>query len=396
MKHLKRFNTTSEYQSYANSNNFILLNVSSIKVATDKKVIYKKDKYLTFTAEQANSTIQFSRNNSNNLDINLKYSIDNGITWNDYTINEIITLYNIGDSVKFRANNLSFSNSLKSYYYFIMNGIIKASGDITSLLNNIGGNVPLNDYCFYSLFQGCTSLIQAPNLPSKTLADYCYSHLFDGCTSLTTAPKLPATTLADCCYKFMFFECTSLTTAPKLPATNLAIECYTNMFDGCTSLISAPELRATTLASSCYLRMFNRCASLTKAPELPATNLAYGCYWRMFGGCTSLTQAPELPATILAEFCYKEMFSGCTSLIQAPELLATELVSECYGLMFEDCTHLNYIKAMFITTPSNTYTENWVMGVSSTGTFVKNSIALWNAIGNNSIPSRWTIQTANV
>lgn len=370
MKHLKRFNTTSEYESYANSNNFILPNVSSIKVATDKKVIYKKDKYLTFTAEQANSTIQFSRNNSNNLDINLKYSIDNGITWNDYTINEIITLYNIGDSVKFRANNLSFSNNLKSYYYFIMNGIIKASGDITSLLNNIGGNVPLNDYCFYSLFQGCTSLIQAPNLPSKTLADYCYSNLFDGCTSLITAPKLPAITLADYCYSYMFFECTSLTTAPKLPATNLYIECYSHLFDGCTSLTNAPKLRATTLARSCYLRMFNR--------------------------CTSLTQAPELPSTILAEFCYEEMFSGCTSLIQAPELLATELVNECYGLMFEDCTNLNYIKAMFITTPSDTYTKNWVNGVPSRGTFIKNSIALWNAIGNNSVPSGWTIQTANV
>ena len=366
MKYLKRFNTTSEYESYANSNNFILPNVSSIKVATDKKVVYKKDKYLTFTAEQANSTIQFSRNSSQNLDVNLKYSIDNGITWNDYTINEIITLSNIGDSVKFRGNNLSFSN-IKSYYYFIMNGIIKASGDITSLLNNIGGNVPLNDYCFYSLFQGCTSLIQAPNLPSKTLADYCY--------------------------KFMFFECTSLTTAPKLPATNLGIECYANMFE-CTSLTTAPKLPATNLAHSCYLRMFNRCKSLTQAPELPATNLAYGCYWRMFGNCTSLIQAPELPGTTLAENCYHEMFTGCTSLIQAPELPATELVTECYGLMFEDCTNLKYIKAMFITTPSNTYTRDWVNGVPSGGTFIKNSIALWNAIGNNSVPSGWTIQTA--
>jgi hypothetical protein len=60
--------------------------------------------------------------------------------------------------------------------------------------------------------------------------------MFDGCTSLTTAPELPATTLADYCYEYMFYGCTSLTTAPELPATTLNESCYENMFQGCTSL----------------------------------------------------------------------------------------------------------------------------------------------------------------
>lgn len=114
----------------------------------------------------------------------------------------------------------------------------------------------------------------------------------------------------------------------------------------------------------------------------------------MFAGCTSLTTPPQLPATALAETCYSYMFKGCTSLTTAPELPAEELVSGCYNYMFDGCSSLNYIKAMFTTTPSTTYTNTWVNGVSSTGTFVKNPSATWTTTGVNGVPDGWTIQTA--
>jgi hypothetical protein len=63
--------------------------------------------------------------------------------------------------------------------------------------------------------------------------------------------------------------------------------------------------------------------------------------------------------------------------------------------MFAGCTSLNYIKAMFTTTPSTTYTNNWVSGVASTGTFVKNSAATWNVTGTSGIPTGWTVQTVS-
>ena len=86
--------------------------------------------------------------------------------------------------------------------------------------------------------------------------------MFDGCTSLITAPELPATTLASSCYDSMFKNCSSLTTAPSLPARTLANSCYNSMFSGCTSLTTAPSLPATTLAESCYWCMFYGCANL--------------------------------------------------------------------------------------------------------------------------------------
>jgi hypothetical protein len=245
-------------------------------------------------------------------------------------------------------------------------------GNIMSLLfgDNYKGQTDLTgkDYAFYRLFYQNTKVINTENLslPATTLANSCYRQMFRGCTSLVRAPKLPATTLAELCYFYMFDGCTSLTTAPELPATTLATSCYSYMFDSCTNLVTAPKLPAITLASSCYMAMFNNCTSLVKAPKLPATTLAIQCYGYMFQDCTNLTIAPELPAITLVESCYENMFNGCTS--------------------------LNYIKAMFTTTPSNTYTSSWVSGVAPTGTFVKNPEATWNVTGVNGVPTGWTIR----
>jgi hypothetical protein len=43
--------------------------------------------------------------------------------------------------------------------------------------------------------------------------------------------------------------------------------------------------------------------------------------------------------------------------------------------MFSGCDNLNYVKAMFTTTPGSNYTSSWLYGVSANGTFVKNSAA---------------------
>ena len=100
------------------------------------------------------------------------------------------------------------------------------------------------------MFNGCTGLTTAPELPATTLAEYCYHLMFNGCTGLTTAPKLPATTLVRSCYKEMFSGCTGLTTAPELPATKLAFYCYNKMFYGCSKL-SKVTMLATDYVSYC-------------------------------------------------------------------------------------------------------------------------------------------------
>ena len=149
-----------------------------------------------------------------------------------------------------------------------------------------------------------------------------------------------------------------------------------------------------TMAQHGCERMFYNCSSLVSAPVLPATTLADSCYYNMFGLCSSLVSAPVLPATTLAKNCYYYMFQNCSSLVTAPELSATILVSNCYAYMFQNCSNLQYIKAMFGTTPGSGYTSDWVSEVKSTGTFVKNAAATWNVTGVNGIPSGWNVETA--
>lgn len=268
----------------------------------------------------------------------IQYKLNDG-QWQTWDLSEV-SLHD-GDKMYLKSDDeIQITESYNVFKRFDMTGSIAASGNIMSLLNF-----------------------------STTLADYEFLYLFNACSSLTTAPELPATTLAEYCYANMFVNCVSLTQAPELPANTLAQRCYNSMFKGCTSLVQAPALPATTLFDYCYYIMFEGCTSLINAPALPATTLAKGCYSSMFNGCTSLVTAPELPATTLTTWCYNNIFSNCSS--------------------------LNYVKAMFIDIQSGgDFANFWLDGVSSTGTFVKNSAATWTK-DEAGIPSGWTVQTAS-
>ena len=219
--------------------------------------------YLCFTAEEAGSTVAMAVEGTPTKGQAFETST-NRTNWSVFTPGTTtITLANAGDKVYFRGNNTTVSESYSIYYNFVMSGKIAASGNIMSLLDTTCKSTTIsNNYCYSSMFYGCTSLTTAPALPATNLANDCYSSMFADCASLTTASALPATTLADYCYSNMFAGCTSLTTAPELPATTLADNCCSNMFYGCTSLTTAPELPATTLASSCYSYMFFDCSKL--------------------------------------------------------------------------------------------------------------------------------------
>lgn len=237
------------------------------------------------------------------------------------------------------------------------------------------------------MFYG-TNVISAENLvlPATTLSIQCYSYMFQGCISLTKAPSvLPATTLTTNCYQSMFYGCSSLTTAPSLLATTLSNQCYYGMFEStnvlpdCTnidftsqSVVASGGLKGLfrgTKITDNDLRNILPINSQTNNYYLPATTLANGCYQDMFRGCTSLTQAPELPATTLANFCYQFMFSGCTN--------------------------LNYIKMLATDISAINCLNNWVNGVSSSGTFVKAASMTSLPSGPFGIPNGWSVQNAS-
>ena len=258
---------------------------------TDKPFKPANKSYLTFSSP--NSFTLAVNNATKNWDGTLEYFASDR-TWTTWGgTNALSAVYDDGEYVLYlRGTGNTVIAGWHTKCWSFTGSNIACIGNIETLLDyamvESGEHPTMASKCYLNMFQGCTSLTQAPTLPATTLASNCYSSMFQGCTSLTQAPALPATTLASNCYGGMFSGCTSLTQAPALPATTLAAYCYSNMFDSCTSLAQAPALPLTTLENYCYSGMFQGCTSLTQAPALPATTLAECCYYFMFKGCTSL------------------------------------------------------------------------------------------------------------
>ena len=295
--------------------------------------------WLCFTST-GESTVSMIKNFPYHTVISLEYS-KNGEPWKDFVIDTTTVYLADGDKVYLRGDNISFSDNTGKYVKFVMTGpgTIAASGNVMSLVDKTCASTTIPD-------------------------NNCFIKLFENCSIMTTAPELPAIVLKLACYSGMFMGCTSLTAAPELPAPSLADGCYTAMFYGCSKLTAAPELPAPSLADSCYQGMFQGCSELTTAPELPATNLAEFCYYSMFQGCSKLTTAPELPATNLANFCYFEMFKGCSK--------------------------LNYIKVHFTDWNVVGSTDEWVVGVAASGEFHCPADLPDEVYLGNKKPSGWT------
>ena len=291
--------------------------------------------YLTFTAEEDGTfTFTIPQDFDEEAVAWVSYSTDNGTTW--------VKTENTGELVTITTPTVRMGDT------------VLWKGDALFY----GGRNPRTGAFSGSTFSSTGKFYATGNIMSLLFSDD-----FDG-ESAFSGDEVG-------CFIRLFADAVGLTSASKiiLPSPTLTQYCYSLMFYGCTSLVSAPELPATTLAENCYAEMFEGCSSLNEAPLLPSATLAGACYAGMFQGCTSLMSAPALPATALVDGCYSNMFNGCSG--------------------------LNYIKAMFTTTPSELYTSSWVEDVSESGVFVKNSAAQWDVTGIDGVPTGWTVETAS-
>ena len=333
------------------------ISISGITVAnwtggtiTGGKAELAKTPYITFTAEGEQTFMMTTTSSENELyEISgLEYSVNNNDVWKEVVENDPVTFGATNGTLRLRGKN-SAGTAKDSWNYATItfdkpDVKVTCTGDIRTLLDYESYKTVKTDQAlFCCLFENCTAITSAPDLPAETLADKCYREMFANCKNLVKAPALPAKTLAEYCYESMFEGCTSLKKAPELPATKLADCCYRSMFSGCKSLDTAPTLSVEALANNCYSTMFKGCTSLKTAPVLPAKSLTSYCYSNMFSGCTSLENAPALLATVLTKRCYSKMFENCTSLESAPELPATKLAEYCYSEMFKGCKKLSSV-----------------------------------------------------
>lgn len=169
-------------------------------------------KELCFTANEVWSTVKLVKYSSP-TSVTLEMSTD-GINWSSYSIGSTITLNNIWDKVYLRNTSETttwFSlSSTTNLYKFSMTWQIKASWDVTSLINKNCTDTLVWNYCFAALFGNISSLITPPKIPATTLTSSCYYQMFVNCSNLESLPELPATTLTSSCYRQMFQWCSKI------------------------------------------------------------------------------------------------------------------------------------------------------------------------------------------
>ena len=218
--------------------------------------------YLTFKADGEQ---KFKMNTFNYTITGLQYSV-NGGDWKTVEEKTEITFGGPHGDLRLRGTNpkgTAIDGSQQSFIAFTVPNVnVACTGDIRTLLDwGSYKKVETKDARFCYLFNGCSVLTSAPELPATTLAEDCYQGMFYGCTNLESAPELPATTLIKNCYDQMFSFCKKLSTVTILaPSTEITGKdnCVTEWLNG-----------AGTKASSRILKVQDAAAYTTLESNLP-------------------------------------------------------------------------------------------------------------------------------
>ena len=159
---------------------------------------------LTFTGKDSEFTLKAT---NKTWDGALQWSTNHN-TWTTLMGTEAIQ--SVGKKLYLRGKgNIDFYGDVNGVKW-VLSEKADCTGNIQTLLDWENPPMSVGDSCYYGMFEDCTNLTSAPELPATTLANYCYEDMFSGCTSLTRAPVLPATTLATNCYNYMFNGCSKL------------------------------------------------------------------------------------------------------------------------------------------------------------------------------------------
>lgn len=174
---------------------------------------------LTFVAT-SNSSFSFNSPldpDCNPLIASLQYSINGGQSWHTLRANSESVSINSGKEIMWRGN---LSNRTVNRFVYLVNfsastGTFEVEGNANSLWFGDEFSGQTNSVSFQRLFSGCTRLTSAENLilPAlqvNDLSSNVYESMFEGCTNLITAPELPAYFIGLSCYKRMFYGCSSL------------------------------------------------------------------------------------------------------------------------------------------------------------------------------------------
>ena len=148
--------------------------------------------YVTFKADEW-QTFQMTTNDNYKI-TGLEYSV-NGGDWITLTEDSHVSFGAEDGDLRLRGKNLEGTATDTRFYSTIAFGIdnvnVACTGDIRTLLDwEKYKTVDTQKARFCWLFNGCSVLTSAPELPATTLAEQCYYSMFSGCKKLSTVTML--------------------------------------------------------------------------------------------------------------------------------------------------------------------------------------------------------------
>lgn len=172
--------------------------------------------YVTFTAKdpQTFKMIEYEGYKISGLE----YSVNNG-AWTTLKAGTGVTFGGTNGDLRLRGTNLN-GTSVPGKYSTITftdrNVPVACIGDIRTLLDwDNYTTINTENAMFIKLFENCSVLTSAPELPATSLAYNCYHCMFSGCTNLKSA-ELSIEFLDRGCCSQMFYNCTNLSSVTML------------------------------------------------------------------------------------------------------------------------------------------------------------------------------------
>lgn len=355
----------------------------------------------------------------------------------------------------FGDNPSGFSKSQIEYAKFnITGGAVSIGGRISAL------STTMVNFMFYGLFSNCSVANIEEGLFEgiDTLKESCFCNMFYNCTRLTDVPYnlLPFTTLSAHCYYQMFAN-TGLTKIKSgfLPATSVPKSAYGRMFTNtkidtieqdaiaATSVVYAERMfsmtpidensfqegslkKMTSSGNGSFTRMFDSCKFSKIPPQIQLEAKHNYIYQHTFENNKRLIELDSsafnsLNITGRGAMLYNYTFNGCTSLQKVEIPFGQSKVKghdRLFQNTFKGCSSLNEIKVHFtswqyqatvqgVLTTFN-LTEEWLAGVSPTGTFIcpkelaeetdgyyddEGNFVAGVGRGSNTVPEGWTIDS---
>lgn len=232
------------YKLYVGRNRYKLKSPSFIGKGSFAMATGINKNYLCFTMPDG-GTVTLTKNGTPTK-LTLEYSLDNGISWTEWTESNNVRSLTLVANQTMHVRNTSgtgtgFSTWDRSYYNFSFSADTYADGDLRSLLCRNPNNATSEKriFCFYGLFRNATNLISAKiKLLFTDLPRSFYRSMFDGCSNLIEVPEtITATTCSGVqpCY-YMFRHCSKITKLPKLTLLQLTDYAYGSIGSTCTNL----------------------------------------------------------------------------------------------------------------------------------------------------------------